>query len=75
MLVLLACKGVESLKEQTALIDNMKTEIQSLKDSVALLSAQLDSLKTAYEDHLSKYHAGRTGGGAPQPKERPRVKK
>ncbi|HIE06242.1 MAG TPA: hypothetical protein EYP58_05520 [bacterium (Candidatus Stahlbacteria)] len=68
VLALIACKGVEQIKEQSALLENMKTEISELKDSVADLSAQLDSLKTRYETHLTKYHGGKKAPGpAPKP--------
>lgn len=69
---LIACKGIEQIKEQSALLENLKTEVSALGDSIAVIKAQLDSLQANYETHLTKYHSGRRAP-APTPKPKPSV--
>ncbi|HID32532.1 MAG TPA: hypothetical protein EYP24_04065, partial [bacterium (Candidatus Stahlbacteria)] len=53
---LIACKGVESIKQQAQILEDMKTELSALKDSLEVLKVKVDSLKVDYESHLDKFH-------------------
>uniref|UniRef100_A0A7V3ZUL6 Uncharacterized protein n=1 Tax=candidate division WOR-3 bacterium TaxID=2052148 RepID=A0A7V3ZUL6_UNCW3 len=54
ILLFFNCQPGQQITQQ---MDKLNTEIKELKEKVNLLSAALDSLKSAYEEHYQQFHA------------------
>jgi cell division protein FtsB len=66
VLLFFNCQPGQQITQQ---IDKLNTEIKELKEKVNLLSATLDSLKGAYEEHYQQFHAKK-----PAPPVAPKIK-
>jgi hypothetical protein len=75
-LMVVSCQppeGMGTAGVTTQQIEELKTEIATLKTDVAALQDALDQMTTLYNEHIEKYHKG--GTVAPKPKAPPSVQK
>jgi len=75
ILLFFNCQPGQQITQQ---IDKLNTEIKELKEKVNLLSATLDSLKSAYEEHYNQFHAKKPAAPKvkpPTPKVKPPTRK
>lgn len=64
VLLFLNCQPGQQITQQ---MDKLNTEITELKEKVNTLSATLDSLKAAYEDHYQQFHVKKPVTPTPKP--------
>ncbi|MEO0098167.1 MAG: hypothetical protein ABIK99_05130 [candidate division WOR-3 bacterium] len=77
-LLLLNCQQPQELVKK---VEAQAEEIKALKEQVSTLSSDLAALKTAFEEHMTKYHPTKTTTtkketpSQPKPPEKPVKKK
>jgi|UniRef100_A0A7C3UUZ2 predicted nucleic acid-binding Zn-ribbon protein len=56
-LLLLNCQQPQELAKK---VEAQEGEIKALKEQIATLNSDLSALKTAFEEHMTKYHPTKT---------------